>query len=1326
MKAHTQLYKDTVCLFGRELDSKINYTLNGETIELGSEQLNSVTPHYKGGILKSVMRQLDIDSNVDIPVNTIVNYQFGVKTGEDLETGEAVYEYLNFGNYIVYSSEKQEDLNSYKIICYDKMLYSMVDYEGLEITFPITIRNYINAICNKLGLTFKNASGIFANYDKELTTDVFLDEDGNFLGYTYRDVLDQLAQVTASTICINEVDDELEIRYINDTNDTIDEEYLKDINVNFGEKFGAVNTIVLSRSAGADNIYYPEILPENPIEIKISDNQIMNGNNRDIFMPDIYNKLNGLEFYLNDYSSTGITYYNLCDRYNVVIGDKTYSCIMFNDEINVTQGLEELVYTDRPEESVTDYTKADKTDRRINETNLIVDKQNQVIQGLVTKVDEYMTDITLEKTVEGYPVEIEDAGNYNIVSNVISGKNEQETSTQGKNICPTYFSEWESGQYDGNGNKTDNTSRIRVKRLVSVQKNTTYYVDTNNSNYVFVIREYDSSKTFTQNLATITNGGRFTISSTGAYIGITIYSNTGVSIDYSGYQTLFSNDSLKPFICLNSETDKTYEPFIPNKPSPDYPSEIETLKGVTNLFKPTLQVNETNIVVSHGSIQLIDDTFRFTATGNDVYFGQVTGSGVVYDNTRGYLIDVSNIEIISYYISNILFTKNYITRYDENKISLGYTSLNTSKGTYTIPSGTKYISFRFGYQNSVADEVYETKVMIKEGSTIYNYVPYGTWLEEKTIGKNFVTLTQNGSGNGLTYDIENNEVLLNGTTGGSGNILYNKNKYFTLKAGTYTFSTRILSGTYTRNDKDLALYLRKVSDNSLIARDISGWNNYTVNSLVFTLLEDTDIYIQIFTNGSGYIVNNLKIGYQIEKGSISTPIYEPYKENTALIDMNKENLFDDELEMGGYANDGSSYNSNTRVRIKLPKTLEAGTYTYICSNTTKFILNKVGGGSEQVIDSNVGTFALNQTQDCLFTIQSTDLLNVVVKLFKSNNPTPYYEVLEQDTLTVKDNIATLDKQWGKIVLNGSETYNRSTAGGFARFSIAITNAVSTSGRTKVYSNYFKYSSNTNEVGIIFLSSGNIYIYPNSDITTVAEFQTWLSNNNVIVYYPLATQETIELPCEILELHEGYNYIDLNDDTTNMEVTYLTDSKFNSIYALRTEYKQTAEEASITSTRTDANEQAIRELSVGVDGVSISITDIQNSVSSQQSDINTLNNNVQNTDTALGNLQTALDNLNTKVSNMNYDFGTTELNINSTNDPNNTGISNKGLIVRNYNTIKTVANNKGLGTDDLIVTKTAQIGYLKFVKSVDENNEPVTDIHHLVSNIQDVSDLVGDN
>jgi len=566
MKTHTNEFKNKIKEFGRELDSKITYTVGGVTTELGNEELNSVTPHYEGSILKSVMKQLDIDSNVEIPVGTALNYKFGIKTRNAVVLDyRDNYDYVDYGNYIVKDVEKQEDTRSYKITCYDKMLNSMKSYEkpkqlttdatfladkeyyekvngdynlytgstsgnpstlGLyeivAISYPITIRDYIILLCNHLDITFKNATDTFANYNKTIPNELYLDENGNTLNYTFRDVFDELAEVTASTICIDE-NDKLEIRYITDARggvnllnnvavgktqndvtftinadksvtiksttgatantflrleenftlpvgryylkggyassstylaiqvrhsdntytstsvgsigyhsfdivegdyipfvqirvgsgwtgeytfypaivldsstpyeeyiDTIDEEYLKDVNVNFGEKFGPVNTIVLSRGGDGDKITLSQpsnLADEDKIAIQITDNQIMNGNDRDTFMSDILNKLYGLEYYINDYSSTGICYLDLCDRYKIKIGGVSYNCIMFNDEVNITQGLQEQVYTNMQEQNEQEYKYMSSTDRGITQANIIAKKNEgeilEITQGII-------------------------------------------------------------------------------------------------------------------------------------------------------------------------------------------------------------------------------------------------------------------------------------------------------------------------------------------------------------------------------------------------------------------------------------------------------------------------------------------------------------------------------------------------------------------------------------------------------------------------------------------------------------------------------------------------------------------------------------------------------------------------------------------------------------------------------------------------------------------------------------------------------------------------------------------------------------------------------
>ena len=197
----------------------------------------------------------------------------------------------------------------------------------------------------------------------------------------------------------------IEVRYIIDTNDTINEDFFPDVNVSFGEKYGPVNSIVLSRSAESDNIYLrnEESINTNGLcEIKIIDNLIMNNNNRSDYLPDILEKLNGLEYYLNDFTSTGILYYELCDRYNVKIGEKTYNCVLFNDEVKISQGLTEDIYTVRPEKTTTDYTKSDKTDRKINQAYLIVDKQNKTIQGLTSKVYDIQNEKSSQNILEKF------------------------------------------------------------------------------------------------------------------------------------------------------------------------------------------------------------------------------------------------------------------------------------------------------------------------------------------------------------------------------------------------------------------------------------------------------------------------------------------------------------------------------------------------------------------------------------------------------------------------------------------------------------------------------------------------------------------------------------------------------------------------------------------------------------------------------------------------------------------------------------------------------------------------------------------------------------
>ncbi len=219
MKEHTAEFKQELTKMGKKINNIITY--NSTTL---NDELYKVTIVHESNLLKSVMKELNIETSVDIPLGTVVTYRLGVLVNNS-------YEYINYGNYIVYSSKKQEDTSTYQIVCYDKMLYAMKPYEEITGPYPKTIKTFLNNIAENMGLTVKDTN--FNNYSLPIETDLY-----KGLGYTYRDVLDEIAEATGSIIVINE-DDQLEVKYPSSSGDTINEEYLKDVNVNFAEKYRA-------------------------------------------------------------------------------------------------------------------------------------------------------------------------------------------------------------------------------------------------------------------------------------------------------------------------------------------------------------------------------------------------------------------------------------------------------------------------------------------------------------------------------------------------------------------------------------------------------------------------------------------------------------------------------------------------------------------------------------------------------------------------------------------------------------------------------------------------------------------------------------------------------------------------------------------------------------------------------------------------------------------------------------------------------------------------------------------------------------------------------
>lgn len=386
MRVHTNGLKNELKEV-KEQDYKVSY---GTTVISGND-LKNFNPVVNSDLLKSFMKEFYFETPKSIEKGTVVNAKQGILVNNN-------YEYIDYGDYIIKESEYNPNSKTYSYKCYDYMLKTMIDYKKLNITYPITIKDYIKAICTYCGLEFASYNDNFVNSTKTIKEDYF-DNGKN----TFRDILDYLAQLVSGWICIDK-NNKVEIRYTNETNENFDGDYIRNINVDFTKKYGPVNSVVFSRGDGSDNIYRKDdnsIAQNGLCEIKISDNPFLEDSDRDTFIDSVFNKLKGLEFYILDVDTVGILFLEVGDLYGFQVGIKTsslksgvvksglrqaqseqsdiYKCLLLNSEIKTIDGLTETQYVEEPQTSVTDYKTSAPTDNSVKNAIIQTNKNSAEI-----------------------------------------------------------------------------------------------------------------------------------------------------------------------------------------------------------------------------------------------------------------------------------------------------------------------------------------------------------------------------------------------------------------------------------------------------------------------------------------------------------------------------------------------------------------------------------------------------------------------------------------------------------------------------------------------------------------------------------------------------------------------------------------------------------------------------------------------------------------------------------------------------------------------------------------------------------------------------------
>lgn len=302
-----------------------------------------------------------------------------IKLGVKYEDEEN-YEYIDFGTFEVYEIEDCVDTQSYKLTLYDYLIETHVKYDDDPLTLNfasgnITVGILLQAICNKFG--FNLLTPTFVNSNNIVSEDKYLGLD-----FTYRDILDEISAVAGGFIKIFNKD--LSVAYPTETGEIIDEDDLETLDLK-DSLVGPFNTVILGRSPQEDNIYYPTgISKDNRIAIRIDNNQIMDRNRED-YIVNLYNKLNGLYYYAFEFQSFGFGYYEFGDIVTLRdLDGKQYKTIFLNIIQTINQGIKEKAYSEKTDFSEkTDYDCATSIEKRVINTEIICNKQENKIQLLI-------------------------------------------------------------------------------------------------------------------------------------------------------------------------------------------------------------------------------------------------------------------------------------------------------------------------------------------------------------------------------------------------------------------------------------------------------------------------------------------------------------------------------------------------------------------------------------------------------------------------------------------------------------------------------------------------------------------------------------------------------------------------------------------------------------------------------------------------------------------------------------------------------------------------------------------------------------------------------
>lgn len=224
--------------------SVLGYLTDGDTTYDSDGDLEYFTIKGVGKLLDTSMRQIDIvlQGEHQLIGHALTAY-YGVLMDE--------YEYEPQGVFNILKAEYKKDSDTTHLVGYDNMVLLQKSYTPVS-DFPTTLFEFTQALCASEGLTLVNTE--LYNGALPMPEDYW----ATIPDITKRDVLREICEVTVSVARANSAGNIELIPIDNPTGETLTyDNFLKH---SIGDKYGGVNSLVLSRQPQNDDIYMQDIV----------------------------------------------------------------------------------------------------------------------------------------------------------------------------------------------------------------------------------------------------------------------------------------------------------------------------------------------------------------------------------------------------------------------------------------------------------------------------------------------------------------------------------------------------------------------------------------------------------------------------------------------------------------------------------------------------------------------------------------------------------------------------------------------------------------------------------------------------------------------------------------------------------------------------------------------------------------------------------------------------------------------------------------------------------------------------------------------------------